>query len=195
MAYTSIIIDYFYTNPDEVRDYILTQEFNITGNFPGARTEPILNESTKQFIEDHLASIHGNIDWKNNKEYNGSFQYTTKDDLSWIHADEHNHWAGVLYLTPEAPLNAGTGIFKHIETGLYKIPRLLDGTINRELTDKIYDDAGDPAKWEIIDVIGNVYNRLVIYNGDLFHSSLNYFGNNLKDGRLFQTFFFDTYKK
>ena len=195
MAYTSIIIDDFYTNPDEVWDYILTQEFNITGNFPGARTEPILNESTKQFIEDHLASIHGNIDWKNNKEYNGSFQYTTKDDLSWIHADEHNHWAGVLYLTPEAPLNAGTGIFKHIETGLYKIPRLLDGTINRELTDKIYDDAGDPAKWEIIDVIGNVYNRLVIYNGDLFHSSLNYFGNNLKDGRLFQTFFFDTYKK
>ena len=195
MAYTSIIIDDFYTNPDEVMDYILTQEFNITGNFPGARTEPILNESTKQFIEDHLASIHGNIDWKNNKEYNGSFQYTTKDDLSCIHADQHNHWAGVLYLTPEAPLNAGTGIFKHIETGLYKIPRLLDGTINRELTDKIYDDAGDPAKWEIIDVIGNVYNRLVIYNGDLFHSSLNYFGNNLKDGRLFQTFFFDTYKK
>ena len=195
MAYTSIIIDDFYTNPDEGRDYILTQEFNITGNFPGARTEPILNESTKQFIEDHLASIHGNIDWKNNKEYNGSFQYATKDDLSWIHADEHNHWAGVLYLTPEAPLNAGTGIFKHIETGLYKIPRLLDGTINRELTDKIYDDAGDPAKWEVIDVIGNVYNRLVIYNGDLFHSSLNYFGNNLKDGRLFQTFFFDTYKK
>ena len=50
MTYTSITIDNFYNNPDEVRDYILTQDFNITGNFPGKRTEPILNESTTEYI-------------------------------------------------------------------------------------------------------------------------------------------------
>ena len=193
MAYTSIIIDGFYTNPDEVRDYILTQEFNVTGNFPGKRTEPILNESTKEYIS-KLISPAGEIEWADNKEYNGSFQYTTKNDTSWIHADEHNHWAGVLYLTPNAPLNSGTGIFKHKETGLYKIPRMVDGSIDRELTNKIYNDAGDISKWELVNYIGNVYNRLVIYQGDLFHTSLDYFGNNLEDGRLFQTFFFDTLK-
>lgn len=193
MTYTSITIDNFYNNPDEVRDYILTQDFNITGNFPGKRTEPILNESTTEYIS-KLISYEGKVDWANNKEYNGSFQYTTKNDTSWIHADEHNHWAGVLYLTPNAPLDSGTGIFKHKETGLYKIPRMIDGSIDRELTNKIYNDAGDISKWELVNYIGNVYNRLVIYQGDLFHTSLKYFGNNLEDGRLFQTFFFDTLK-
>ena len=193
MTYTSITIDNFYNNPDEVRDYILTQDFNITGNFPGKRTEPILNESTTEYIS-KLISHEGEVDWANNKEYNGSFQYTTKNDTSWIHADEYNHWAGVLYLTPNAPLDSGTGIFKHKETGLYKIPRMIDGSIDRELTNKIYNDAGDISKWELVNYIGNVYNRLVIYQGDLFHTSLKYFGNNLEDGRLFQTFFFDTLK-
>ena len=42
------------------------------------------------------------------------------------------------------------------------------------------------------DFIGNVYNRLVIYQGDLFHTSLDYFGTDMHNGRLFQTFFFDT---
>ena len=192
MAYTSIIIDDFYNNPEEVRSFALKQTFDTVGNFPGARTEPILNESTKDYINKHIAPIHGDIDWVNSKQYNGSFQYTTKEDSSWIHADGFNEWAGVLYLTPGAPLKGGTGIFKHIETGLYKIPRLPDGSIDSKLADLIYADANDLSKWEVVDVIGNVYNRLVIYQGDLFHTSLDYFGNTLEDGRLFQTFFFDT---
>ena len=46
MAYTSIIIDDFYENPDDVREFALTQEYNVSGNFPGNRTIPFLNEST-----------------------------------------------------------------------------------------------------------------------------------------------------
>ena len=42
--------------------------------------------------------------------------------------------------------------------------------------------------------LANVYNRLVIYRGDFFHQSLDYFGKDLYDGRLFQTFFFNTEK-
>ena len=41
-------------------------------------------------------------------------------------------------------------------------------------------------------MVGNVYNRLVLYRGDMFHRSLEYFGNDKNDGRLFQTFFFNT---
>jgi hypothetical protein len=50
----------------------------------------------------------------------------------------------------------------------------------------------DYTKWDKVDSIGNKYNRLILYRGDLFHASLDYFGKNLYDGRLFQTFFFDT---
>ena len=53
-------------------------------------------------------------------------------------------------------------------------------------------DGRDYTKWELVDTIGNVYNRLVLYPGDLFHASLDYFGKDLETGRLFQTFFFNT---
>ena len=40
--------------------------------------------------------------------------------------------------------------------------------------------------------LANKYNRLVLYRGDHFHMSMDYFGQDLYDSRLFQTFFFDT---
>jgi hypothetical protein len=40
--------------------------------------------------------------------------------------------------------------------------------------------------------VANRYNRLVMYRGDLFHMSNDYFGSTSQDGRLFQLFFFNT---
>ena len=50
MAYSSIIIDDFYDNPDEVREFALAQDYGVEGNFPGNRTIPFLNDSTKNYI-------------------------------------------------------------------------------------------------------------------------------------------------
>jgi hypothetical protein len=44
------------------------------------------------------------------------------------------------------------------------------------------------------DRLGNIYNRLVLYRGGLYHVSLDYFGKDMNDGRLFQVFFFSTEK-
>jgi len=191
MAFTSIIIDDFYSNPQEVREFALKQDYNVTGNFPGVRTAPFLWDSIKNWIGKHIEPQHGPIEWLNT-EYTGAFQYTTAVNRSWIHADSNNKWAGVLYLTPDAPASGGTGLFKHKETGLYKAPRDKNNKIDKKLLDKVYDDCQDMTKWEMVDFIGNKFNRLVIYQGDLFHSSLDYFGNNIENGRLFQTFFFNT---
>ena len=60
------------------------------------------------------------------------------------------------------------------------------------MLNKIYEDSQDYTKWEMTAEVGNVFNRLVIYRGDYFHASLDYFGTNLQNGRLFQTFFFNT---
>ena len=79
-----------------------------------------------------------------------------------------------------------------MSTGLYKAAVKVDGSYDSELMDKIYLDSRDLSKWEMVDIVGNKYNRLVLYRGDLFHSSLDYFGTNQYDGRLFQTFFFNT---
>jgi hypothetical protein len=54
------------------------------------------------------------------------------------------------------------------------------------------DDMQDYTKWELVDRIGNVFNRLIMYRADNYHVSLDYFGKNMYDGRLFQVFFFNT---
>ena len=40
-----------------------------------------------------------------------------------------------------------------------------------------------------VDYIGNVFNRLAIYKGDIYHKSSKYFGKTKEDGRLTQAFF------
>jgi hypothetical protein len=49
----------------------------------------------------------------------------------------------------------------------------------------------DSTEFELVDVVGNVYNRLVLFDAKMIHAASNYFGNNLNNGRLFQIFFFD----
>ena len=64
-------------------------------------------------------------------------------------------------------------------------------TIRDELLSKVNLDSQDMTKWELTDRLSNKFNRLVLYRGDFFHMSLDYFGQDMNDGRLFQTFFFD----
>ena len=182
MKTNMIVIDEFYNNPNDVREFALAQEFDVTGNWPGTRTKTFINESTKETIQKILQDVSGNVtDWQANDGYTGCFQLTTSMDRSWIHADSYNTWAGVLYLTPDAPLSGGTGIFRYKKTG----SMMEDGTDLSGVTQ-------DMTKWELVDRVGNVYNRLVLYRGNNYHMSLDYFGKDKEDGRLFQLFFITT---
>jgi len=194
MQISSYIIDGFYSNVDEVRDFALSLDYPTNGNYPGRRSQSFLNESMKEAIESVVSPFHGKVTYWSEEQYTGCYQFTTSRDRSWIHSDQTTKWAGVCYLTPDAPLTAGTGLFKHKKTGLSSAPRNLDGSYNTEILDEIYKDSQDMTKWELVDRIGNVYNRLVLYRGDHFHISLDYFGQDINDGRLIQTFFFDTEK-
>jgi len=186
-----IICDNFYNNPEEVRNFALQQNFEVKGNYPGNRTISFLNESVQEVIQNLLLSHAGEITWWGG-EYSGAYQYTTKHDKSWIHADQTSNWAGICYLTPNAPPSGGTGFFKHKETGITEAPIKEDGTYDMEMLNKLGEDSQDYSKWEMTDEISNKYNRLILYRADMFHQSLVYFGDNISNGRLFQTFFFNT---
>ncbi len=181
----------FYSNVDEVRQFAIEQEYyEEPHHYPGKRTKPFLNDSTKEIIQDIIKPFAGNV--TNWGTISGSFQYTTGVDRSWIHTDGTTMWAGVLYLTPDAPLSAGTGIFRHKASGL-KSWVFANHTHEENMSIPLYStDYYDYTKWDMVDKVGNVYNRLILYRGDLFHVSLDYFGKDINDGRLFQTFFFDT---
>ena len=190
MQISAYIIDDFYSDVDEVREFALQQDFSVTGNYPGPRTKSFLNESVKETIENVVKPFYGNVTFWGDGEYTGAYQFTTSRDRSWIHADQTTKWAAVCYLTPNAPLSAGTGLFKHKATGLTMAPRKDDGSYDDELLGEVYKDAQDMTKWDLVDSVANVYNRLILYRGDHFHMSMDYFGQDVNDGRLFQTFFF-----
>ena len=190
MRFNSLTIDNFYSNPMDVREFALRQEFKVRGNYPGQRTESFLSDATKKTLRDILYPFAGDItNWGG--EYTGSFQYTTASDRSWIHSDSTTDWAAVCYLTPDAPLTAGTGIFKHKETGWSNFDyRNNDPEYLKQAPPG--HDSQDYTKWEMVDRIGNVFNRLIMYRADNYHVSLDYFGKDMYDGRLFQVFFFNT---
>ena len=192
MRVNALVIDDFYADPIKVREFALKQEFKVRGNYPGQRTESFLNDAIKQRLQDILYPYAGNVThWGG--EYTGSFQYTVASDRSWIHSDSTTDWAALCYLTPDAPLTAGTGIFKHKATGMM--------TWDYKNQDAEYKKSGPPGvdfqdmtKWDMVDRFGNIFNRLVMYRADNYHMSLDYFGDNKENGRLFQVFFFNTEK-
>jgi hypothetical protein len=177
-----IITEDFYLNVDELRSFALSQDFSQRGNYPGLRTKSFLNDSIKEIIQNILRPISGNVtQWNDRDGLTGCFEMATATNRSWVHTDEYNTWAGVCYLTPNAPLSGGTGLFMYKKTGsIYE-----DGT-------DYSSDTQDMTKWDLVDRIANRYNRLVLYRSDMYHTSLDYFGKNLQDGRLFQLFFLNT---
>jgi len=183
-----IVIDNFYKDAMNVRQFALQQEFKVRGNYPGNRTISYANEQIKNTIQEYVRPFGGNItDFPMKDAYNGAFQYTTSRDRSWVHVDGFNNWAGVLYLTPNAPISAGTGFYQFIDgTTCEKDMMILN---NKSETDKYSQDM---TKWKLVDTVGNVFNRLILFNSKKFHMSLDYFGLDKNDGRLFQVFFFST---
>jgi hypothetical protein len=190
MRINSLTIDNFYENPMEVREFALKQDFKVRGNYPGLRTDTFLTEEMKETLRQIYRPFAGEITWWGDA-YTGCFQYTTAADRSWIHADSQTDWAALIYLTPDAPLSAGTGIFKHKATGWHNFD------YRNEDPDYIAaappgHDMQDYTKWDMIDRYGNMFNRFVTYRADNYHVSMDYFGKDLYDGRLFQLFFFNT---
>lgn len=172
-----IIIDNFYPNPMEIRELALRSAFDVVGNFPGKRTLPI-------YCNDHLGNIIASIMGSKiicfGGDSNGAFQITTEKDQSWIHSDDGAMWAGVLYLTLNPPENSGTVFYKHKKSGSITYKEGLENT-----------DGNNSDLWEMTDRIANVFNRLILYRGNMWHKSDKYFGDNLENGRLFQVFFFE----
>ena len=194
-----IVIDDFYNNVDSVREFALAQDFYIKGNYPGARTENFINESTKNQIQDIIYPYSGNVtNWMDDQPrdlllkgetstekgtgYTGAFQISYASDRSWIHTDDNNNWAGVLYLTPDAPTVGGTGFYRS----------KINGSIYGQNDNDVGPYGQDKSKWDLVNEVHNIYNRLILFRSDQWHTSMEYFGNDHETGRLTQVFFFTT---
>jgi len=191
-----IVINDFYKNPIEVRNLALSQQYFRNDNrYPGERSVSFSTEALKEKIQslllpcERINSFSINTDM-NRFTDNGCFQYATSNDRSWIHSDYPTDWAGVIYLTPDSPLSSGTDFyrFKYENSNIDRMTENVDKNIKTLMS----DFRNDYTKWELIDRIGNVFNRLILFRSRRFHISGEYFGTDINNGRLFQVFFFST---
>mgnify|MGYP003650772831 CR=1 FL=1 len=189
-----IAVDNFYTNPDQVREYALGLDFQFNKEYhKGQRTKSrTFFEGTKEFLEDALRK---KITGWDNQPHNGVFQFCTSQDQLVYHTDAQTY-AAVVFLTPDAPVECGTSFFKHKNNHLRKYPTDKDCAKLNKSKDELYWDMFqgnfyDKTPWELVDTIGNVYNRMAIWDAKLVHAATQYFGSDKLNSRLFHMFFFD----
>ena len=194
-----LAVDNFYTDPNAVREMALGLDYHPSGYHKGKRTEfKYIIEGTREKIEQLLGKKIYN--WSS-QPYNGVFQYCTPADPIVYHYDNQKY-AGVVFLTPNAPPESGTSFYRHRKvTWLMKDPTEYSIWENQIQLDKFrdaiigneHDDFLDKTKWEEVDRIGNKFNRFAMWDAKLIHSATTYFGKSKENGRLFHMFFFDAY--
>lgn len=187
------VVDNFYKDPHAVRKLALQQTYYSGEGAVGHRTRKQflftgLKEAFESIANIKIADRANGYGWLD-EGINGRFQYCPAGTPSVFHCDSQK-WAAVIYLTPDAPPQSGTSFFRHRETKIFH-----NTQINWDTGEglKVFNQKTflDGTPYETIDTVGNVFNRLIIFDGGLIHSGINYFGWDLESSRLFHIFFFN----
>ena len=199
--YPVTILENFYEDPDAVRTFALSQKYKSRHQmadakyvFPGSRSKdlstinkPLFEKVSKKIISLFHNEEHDHMQWA----IATSFQSVGEEfGQGVIHTDHNTVFAAVLYLTPDAPLEAGTSLFKPNETfDEEKYKRCLQENDKRFDQGQIAMDTSYHDMFDEVVRINNVYNTLILYEGRHFHAANQFFGKTLKDSRLAQVFF------
>jgi hypothetical protein len=182
-----VVMENFYSDPDAIRHFALNNlEYIDRPSHRGNSTEPWTLQGTQEKFENILDKKIKN--WYDPGYRNGQFQYIIGSDPIVHHVDE-NSYAGIVYLTPDAPVETGTSFFKSRLTnrGWYNHAKWDREEYNEVFEKNFYNR----HMFEEIDRVGNVYNRLVLWDSFKIHAATQHFGNTPEDSRFFHIFFFD----
>ena len=179
------VVENFLQNPEEHRQFALQLDYKKKGSY-GVRSAPYPYLEYKAAFERILRRPITRWDEPEASGVNGCYQFCDKDQDLVYHVDGQQY-AAVLHLTPDAPLSSGTSFWRSKHSG----ERIHNGQYSELTFGGQGEYLKDPAHWELVDQVGNVFNRLVIWYGRYIHSASEYFGEDIHDSRLFQVFFFD----
>ena len=174
------VVDDYYPDPSIPRSVALTIEKTASNRHKGIRSHDIpIHPFDKTFFCAALGL-------QNVVGYS-CYQLCVAGDTLVYHSDSQR-WAAVVYLTPDAPPQAGTSFYRsrrypEVRSSAHVTPATEGDVYGNKLLDR--------SAWDEVDRIGNVYNRMVIWDARLIHAASEYFGHDLETGRLFQMFFFD----
>lgn len=195
------VADDFYANPEAVRKRALAMTYTEPENLVGWRTKAYQPRGIRERIEEKFSVRI--LKWEDDADFievcNGVFftSYAKGDrgETVGIHYDDPLRWVMFLiYLTPDAPYDAGTSLWQHKATGLSMPPTQSDakrlGSTVEKLLAMLERDARTRSRWIEIDRVGNVFNRAVMFPGGFYHSASRHFGSGFRDGRIYQSFHF-----
>jgi hypothetical protein len=195
-----IVLDGFYENPDAIRAWALSTGYKSVGrySFPGWQSAKALHNETlmRRFAQIVGRPIQVDVD-----EFTfGGFRIVTRrtGQLTKVHADTAADWAGLVYLTPDAPDDAGTGFFRHRSSGFERPPtdRQAQALGYADCADftraVVLRDSANPDAWELLEWVAPIYNRLILFRGcEFYHAPLGGAGDTVDTGRLSHNFFFN----
>jgi hypothetical protein len=170
-----VIIDNFYEAPNDVREMgkFVTPSINITHS----------SNIFKPLFEKILGT---EIDTFN--KYENEHKFVSSNSNEPVIIDTKNYeYGAIIFLTPDAPVNTGITLYRSKHTKKMTVS-------DSEKTTVFQNGNQDITEFEPVDIIGNVYNRLVIFNTQLIHAVTHNFGTNFNNNRLVQMFAFDTKK-
>jgi hypothetical protein len=194
---TTIVVDSFYDDPDEVREFALSCTFTqAVGSWVGLHSyERAPNTKETLF---RIAALLSD-DLPNWDEIDRSYQFWRKAACGGfatlfsgqegiIHAHRRSgDWAAVVFLAKPEDCDGrdGTRFFRHAGTG-----RTHSCGPDDEVFREALADARNDERWELVDVVPMKYNRLVLFDSRFFHAPSPGFGRSVPDCRLTQVFNF-----
>jgi hypothetical protein len=171
-----IIIDNFYEAPDDVRE--MGKFVNPTVN---------ITHSSNIFKPLFEKLLGAEIDSFNKYENEHKFVSSNSNEPIIIDTKSYEYGA-IIFLTPDAPVNTGITLYRSKHTKKMTVS-------DSDKTTVFQNGNQDITEFEPVDIIGNVYNRLVIFNTQLIHAVTHNFGTNFNNNRLVQMFAFDLKKQ
>lgn len=174
-----LVVDGFYKDPDSVVRIAESADYQEDERYyKGLRSKetykfPWVKEEFERLLGVQI------IDWLN-QPYNGCFQITDKNNPLVYHSDTQEY-AAAIYLTKDGD-QMGTSFWKDKKYGNRRPPA------SDVQLQEVYSEYNitHPDNWELVDKVGGVYNRLVIWDAKMIHSASLY----TEDPRLVQLFFF-----
>jgi len=195
-----IIVDDFYADPQEVRDFALKQDYPDPGE---DYTYPGKNSGGSFYSEEIHRRFEEIVDQKlTPAQQNGYFRISLENDSlrQDVHVDPCWEWGAVLYMSdPKDTIDeGGTSFWMHNKTKMEFCPtsdeesKIYGYPSRQELWwTTVYGDGLDRSKWTRTLLCPMKFNRLVIFRSNLWHSHNYNFGTDLNNGRLVQLFFFN----
>lgn len=196
--FPTIVIDDFFKEPLNIRDYALSMEYRSSSNFSGVRTANLF-EVNRFFAKNVCDKLLKSCGIPASRYTAGVFFHLTGAEYGahgWPHEDYENYngsiFASVTYLNPSSVgLDHGTSLFKQkkFEDTLNSIQKMRDSFATGVEDTRAKEEY--TLNFEETVRVGGSFNRTIAYDSRRPHCGNGYFGETKEDKRLTMVIFFD----